>query len=131
MIDFAAIVEQAADALIFADREGTVRVWNTAAARLFGFTADEILGRSMDLIIPEKLRDAHWRGFDHAMKTGEMRLAGQPTITRGLHKSGARLYVEMTFALVRSGDEAVGSVAIARDVTAKVEAQKAGRPSAS
>ena len=117
-LDVASIVEQAGDAFIFADGDGIIRIWNVAAARVFGFTADEVIGRAMDMIIPEKLRDAHWKGYEHAMQTGQLRLAGKPTLTRGAHKSGGRLYVEMTFALVRdAGGDPVGSVAIARDVT--------------
>ena len=126
-----AIVAQAGDALIFADHEGVIRVWNAAASRVFGFSAEEALGQSLDLIIPEKLREAHWRGFDQAMTTGQMRLGGAPTVTRGQSKSGERLYVEMTFALVRAtGGEAIGSVAIARNVTARVERERAARSSA-
>ena len=125
------IIEQAGDAVIFADREGIIRVWNAAATRVFGFAAEEALGQNLDLIIPEKLREAHWRGFDQAMATGHMRLGGEPTVTRGSHKSGARLYVEMTFALVRDEQGGIlGSVAVARNVTARVEREKAARSSA-
>lgn len=117
-MDLAGIVEQAADAFIFADASGVIRIWNAGATRVFGFGPDEALGQSLDLIIPEKLRGAHWTGYDRAMQSGELRLSGRPTLTRGTHKSGARLYVEMTFALVRDGQgQPVGSVAIARDVT--------------
>ena len=117
-MDLAGIVEQAADAFIFADASGVIRIWNAGATRVFGFGPDEALGQSLDLIIPEKLRGAHWTGYDRAMQSGELRLSGKPTLTRGTHKSGARLYVEMTFALVRDGQgQPVGSVAIARDVT--------------
>ncbi len=90
------ILDQAADAVIFADRSGTMRRWNGAAAVLFGFPAEEALGQSLDLITPEYLRAAHWRGFDAAMKNVALKL--RPTLTRGLHKSGRKLYVEMTFA---------------------------------
>lgn len=62
-----AILDSVADAVIFADRSGTIRRWNPAAATLFGFPADEALGRTLDLIIPEHLRSAHWRGFDGAV----------------------------------------------------------------
>jgi PAS domain S-box-containing protein len=118
VLDLASIVDQAGDAFVFADREGVIRIWNAAAARVFGFTAEEVVGRGMDIMIPEKLRDAHWRGYRNAMATGELRLAGKATLTRGAHKSGARLYVEMTFALVRDvNGQPAGSVAIARDVT--------------
>jgi len=64
------IVLNAGDALIFIDAHGVIRVWNAMAAALFGFSAEEALGRSVDLIIPEHLREAHWRGFNRAMAHG-------------------------------------------------------------
>jgi PAS domain S-box-containing protein len=98
---------------------------------VFGFSAEEALGQNLDLIIPERLREAHWRGFDQAMATGHLRLGGEPTVTRGVHKSGARLYVEMTFALVSDNQgKSIGSVAVARNVTVRVEREKAARSSA-
>ena len=112
------ILEQAADALIYANRQGVIERWNQAAATLFGFSADEAIGQRLDLIIPERLRAGHWRGFDAAMASGATRLLGHPTVTRAEHKSGRKLYVEMSFALVKgSAGTALGSVAIARDVT--------------
>lgn len=123
-----AILDQAADAVIFSDVEGLIRVWNAAAARIFGFAAEEALGRSLDLIIPEHLRQAHWSGFHRAMQSGATRLGGRPTMTRGLHRSGRRLYVEMSFAVVRAPSGAIaGSVAVARDATARYEEEKARR----
>jgi PAS domain S-box-containing protein len=122
------IIADAGDAIIFADTGGVIRVWNAAAARIFGFSAEEALGQSLDLIIPENLRDAHWTAFDRALNSGATRLAGKPTITRGTHKSGQRLYVEMSFALVRTpAGDIVGSVAVARDATVRFEEEKARR----
>lgn len=122
------IIDQAADALIYADREGRIARWNQAACRIFGFSRDEALGASLDLIIPERLRAAHWAGYHAALSSGSMRLEGAPTLTRGEHRSGRKLYVEMTFALVRDeAGKAVGSVAMARDVTDKVERERAAR----
>lgn len=109
------ILQQAGDALIYADQQGIIRVWNAAAERLFGFTADEAIGQSLDLIVPEKLRAAHWRGFDAAMASGQTKHAGAPTRTKALTKSCEVIYAEMTFALVKdaaSGE--MGSVAMAR-----------------
>jgi len=121
-----AILDSAGDAVIFADRSGTIRRWNRAAAALFGFAAGEALGQNLDLIIPPHLRAAHWRGFDAAMANGVLKLEGRPTLTRGLHKSGRKLYVEMTFALVvAAGGEVEGSVAVARDVTERIERERA------
>jgi PAS domain S-box-containing protein len=117
----AQILDDVADALIYADRSGTIRRWNRAATTLFGFTAQDALGRSLDLIIPEHLREAHWRGFDAALESGTMKLAGRPTLTRARHKDGRKLYIEMTFALVKdAGGAVLGSVAMARDVTERV-----------
>jgi PAS domain S-box-containing protein len=119
------ILEQTTDALVYSDVDGRIARWNAAAASLFGFGDEEAIGRSLDLIIPEHLRAAHWSGFRKAVASGQTRLAGRPSLTRAVHKDGRKLYVEMTFALVK--DEAglvVGSVAIARDVTGRVEKER-------
>ncbi|MCC6472108.1 MAG: PAS domain S-box protein [Burkholderiales bacterium] len=122
------IIDQTSDALIYADRTGTIVRWNQASRRLFGYTADEALGGSLDIIIPEHLRAAHWSGFNAAIETGRTRLDGRPTLTRALRKDGRKLYVEMTFALVTNPDGAVvGSVAVARDVTERTEKERAAR----
>jgi PAS domain S-box-containing protein len=117
----ARILDDVADALISADRSGTITRWNRASTALFGFSAEEALGQSLDLIIPEHLREAHWKGFDAALASGTMKLAGRPTLTRAQHKDGRKLYIEMTFALVKdTGGAVLGSVAMARDVTERV-----------
>jgi PAS domain S-box-containing protein len=117
----ARILDDVADALIYADRSGTITRWNRASTALFGFSAEEALGQSLDLIIPEHLRAAHWKGFDAALESGTMKLAGRPTVTRAQHKDGRKLYIEMTFALVKdNGGAVLGSAAMARDVTERV-----------
>ena len=117
--------------MIFADRSGTIRRWSRASAALFGFSAAEAVGQSLDLIVPGHLRAAHWRGFDDAMTNGVLKLEGRPTLTRALHKSGRKLYVDMTFARVAVGGVAEGAVAVARDVTERVLRQKATQTDAS
>ena len=121
------ILDQVADAVIYVNYSGTIMRWNHASIALFGYSAEEALGQSVELIIPEHLRAPHWSGFDAAMKKGALKLQGRPTLTRALHKSGRRLYVEMTFAIVK-GDaesEVLGAVAMARDVTERVERERA------
>jgi PAS domain S-box-containing protein len=122
-----AILEQIADAVIYADETGTIMRWNHAAAALFGYSAAEARGQHLDLIIPEHLRAAHWRGFEAAMTHGVMKLQGRPTLTRATHQTGRTLYVDMTFALVKghAGGAARGAVAVARDVTERIEQQRA------
>jgi len=120
------ILAQAADALIYARRDGRIERWNAAAQRVFGFSAAEAIGQSLDLIIPEHLRAGHWRGWDAAMQTAQLKLNGQATLTRALTKAGGKCFVEMSFALVM--DDAgtpIGAVAMARDVTARVAKERA------
>jgi PAS domain S-box-containing protein len=121
------ILDQVGDAIICADHTGAIIRWNRASTALFGFSAEEALGQSLELIIPDHLRAAHWSGFDAAMTKGALKLQGRPTLTRALHKSGRRLYVEMTFAVVKgdAGSEVLCSVAMARDVTERVERERA------
>ena len=124
------ILEQTADAIIYSNRQGIIERWNKAATALFGYQCTEANGQSLDLIIPEELRAAHWRGFEAAVMRGATRLHGRPTLTRAEHKSGARLYVEMSFALVIDElGEVLGSVAMARDATDRVQRQKAAAKS--
>jgi PAS domain S-box-containing protein len=121
------ILDDVADAVISTDRSGAIIRWNHASTALFGYSAEEALGRSVELIIPERLRAAHWSGFDAAMAKGATKLEGNPTLTRAVHKSGRRLYVEMTFAIVKGDTESevLGAVATARDVTGRVEQERA------
>ncbi len=126
-VPWAELVAGTPDAIIYADREGTIRVWNDGAAALFGFSAAEALGQNLDLIIPERLRAAHWAGFDRAMETGKTKGGREVRTTRGLHKDGRRLYVEMSFgvAVDAATGRAVGSVAMARDGTERYLASRA------
>jgi len=122
------ILDQVADAVICTNHSGAIVRWNPACTGLFGYSAEEALGQSVELIIPEHLRAPHWSGYDAAMTKGATKLQGRPTLTRALHKSGRRLYVEMTFAIVK-GDttksDVLGAVAMARDVTERVERERA------
>ena len=120
------ILEQAADALIYANRRGIIERWNQAAATLFGFSADEAIGQSLDLIIPERLRAGHWRGFDAAMMHGAAQHGRVSRVTKALVRGGGSIYVDMSFAVVCDGSGvAIGSVAVARDVSARYREEQA------
>ena len=122
------IVEQLPDAVIVSDRQGVIEVWNRAAEALFGFTAAEAIGASLDIIIPERFRQVHWAGFHQAAANGRTRLGSQVRTTRSMHKQGHKLYVDLSFGLVIDAAGAVvGATAVARDCTARFEADKALR----
>jgi hypothetical protein len=74
----------------------------------------------LDLIIPERLRDAHWTGYRRAIDTGHTQNAQRVLTTRSVHKDGSKLYVDLSFGLVRSRDGSVaGALAIGRDCTVR------------
>jgi PAS domain S-box-containing protein len=108
---------------VASDRDGLIRHWNPGAERMFGHAAAEALGRSLDLIIPERLRARHWEGYRHVMAIGQSRYsAGALLSVPALRKDGARLSVEFTIAPIRSASgEIVGLVAVMRDATARFE----------
>ena len=78
---FQAILGQASDAIIFADHRGTIRLWNRGAETIFGYSAAEMLGNSLDLIIPDRLRRAHWEGFRKAIDTAQTKHRGRVLTT--------------------------------------------------
>ncbi|MCC6207166.1 MAG: PAS domain S-box protein [Gammaproteobacteria bacterium] len=123
---FQASVEQAPDAIIFADRSGAIRVWNSGAETVFGYSADEMQGCNLDVIIPERLRSAHWQGFHRAIDTGLTKYDNRVLTTRSVHKNGSKLYVDMSFGLVRDATGVViGALAVARDCTVRHLKEKA------
>ena len=125
---FRALVEQTPDAVVFADRDGIIRVWNPAAEAVFGFGAAEAIGQSLDLIVPERFRRAHWEGFHRAMASGRTRPGDPVRVTRSLHKLDRKLYVEISFGLIKDeSGTAIGSVAVGRDCSARFLAEKARR----
>jgi PAS domain S-box-containing protein len=111
------------EAIIAADREGLICFWNPGAERVFGHSAADAIGRSLDLIIPERLRNRHWHGYRGTIATGKSRYGeGDVLSVPALHKSGAIISIEFTILPLR--DSSVGLiaiVAIVRDVTKRFE----------
>ena len=123
-----AIVAQSPDAIVFADRDGVIRLWNRGAEVLFGFPAADVIGSNLDVIIPEQFRQAHWAGFRRAVASGHTRHGDKVRTTRAVHRFGHKLYVDLTFALVRDQSGLViGSVAMGRDCSDRYLAEKALR----
>jgi PAS domain S-box-containing protein len=126
-----AIVEQSQDAIIFADREGVIRLWNRGAEIIFGFGAQEAIGQGLNLIIPEKLRRGHDEGWRRAMETGQLRHDGRVLTTRCEQKFGVRLYVDLSFGLLKdAAGHVIGAFAIGRDCTERYLEQQALRTQA-
>jgi len=117
-----ALLASSSDAIIATNREGHITFWNPGAERIFGFAANEAVGKSLDLIIPENLRARHWEGFHHVMKTGISRYGdGDLLSVPGLAKDGRRISVEFTIVMLRDETGVAGTVAVMRDVTKRFE----------
>jgi PAS domain S-box-containing protein len=121
------LLEGSPDAVLVSDRDGVTRYWNEAATRLFGFTADEAVGHSMDLIVPERLRGRHWDGWKGVMASGVTKYgAGQLLAVPAVHKDGRALSVEFSIQLLRDGSGRIEWVAaVFRDVTERFQRDKA------
>ena len=120
------IVEDAPDAIIYADGGGTIRLWNAAAEAMFGYRAEEAVGQSLDLIIPEKLRGRHWEGYRDVMATGVTRYGRELLKVPALRKDGSRISLEFSILLLRDAAGAIlGAAAILRDVTERWQQERA------
>ena len=119
------IVEGAQDAIVFADQDGIIRLWNSGAEAIFGYSAEEALGQTLDLIVPEKLRKKHWEGYRKVMETGVTRYGSELLAVPALNKDDSRISVEFTIVLLKDDTgEPQGTAAIMRDVTKRWQKEK-------
>ena len=116
----AAVARIVGDGIVVADPDGRIAFWNDAAERIFGWTAADAVGESLDLIVPERNRSAHWSGYEKTMATGETRYGNDLLRVPALHRDGSRRSIAFTVALLTGVDGGVGGiVAVIRDETAR------------
>jgi PAS domain S-box-containing protein len=116
------------EAVVFADPDGIIQLWNRGAEVLFGYAAAEAVGRSLDIIIPEDLRARHWEGYQNAIAAGRTRLGARALPTRAVRKDRETIYVELSFAIVQTEAGApAGALAVGRNITDRYAQDKALR----
>ena len=116
------------EAVIFANREGVIRYWGSGAEAVFGHSAADALGNSLDLIIPERFRSAHWQAYDRAIASGQTQYQGRVLTTRSMHQDGSKLFVDLSFDIVKDPHDVVlGALATGRDCTARYLAERQQR----
>jgi PAS domain S-box-containing protein len=119
-IDFEQLLKAIGDGVVVADAKGNIIFWNAAAERIFGFTEQEAIGKSLDLIIPERQRQRHWDGYHKTMDTGQTRYGHDLLRVPALHKEGRPLSIAFTVAMLYTPDHQVSAiVAVVRDETAR------------
>ena len=119
------LVNNAPEAMLISDRKGIIRFWNSGAEQMFGHTAAEAVGQSLDLIIPENLRSRHWEGYGRVMASGETKYKTGLLSSPGIRKDGSRVSLEFSMVLLR--DEAgnmEGCASIMRDITERWKKEK-------
>ncbi|OBF33873.1 histidine kinase [Mycobacterium sp. ACS1612] len=121
----AAVVRESAEAIVVTDPAGIIRLWNEGSARIFGYPVEEAMGQNLDIIIPEKLRERHWKGYFQTMATGYTRYGDKLLSVPATHRDGHRLSIEFSVALLRDdADQIVGISAIMREVTERRNAER-------
>ena len=127
-IDLKQLVEAMGDALMVADAGGAITLWNPAAQRMFGFTEAEAMGKSLDLIIPQRQQQRHWDGYHKTMATGITRYGNDVLRVPAVHKDGHTLSIAFTVALLTGADGKVeGIAAVVRDESARFAEERALR----
>jgi PAS domain S-box-containing protein len=121
---FRSLVESATDAIVLADEDGLIVSWNQAARRLFGYTEAEVRGKPLTIIMPQRYRTAHERGFQRVRSTGQSRLIGSLIAVEGLRKDGSEFPLELSVATWKSGGQSFYS-GIIRDITERRRAEVA------
>lgn len=112
------IVNNAPDAILFSDHDGIIQLWNRGAEMIFGYSAEEALGQSLDLIIPEGLRKRHWDGYHQVMETGETHYGTELLSVPAIHRDGHQLSCAFSIIMIRDQkDDLIGIASIMRDVT--------------
>ena len=125
-INFSDLVHSLGDAVVISDGKGTIIYWNPAAERIFGFSEAESLGSSMDLIVPERLRQRHNEGYEHSMQTGTTRYGDKLLTVPSLHKSGKPLSIAFTVSMIFDEQrQPIAVAAVIRDDTERFNEQRA------
>jgi PAS domain S-box-containing protein len=119
------IVEDSPIAILFADRDGKIRFWNAGAEAMFGYTPEEALGQSLDLIVPERQRAQHWVGWARVMASGVTKYGREALAVPATRKDGSRISIEFNIVLLRAPTgELLGAAAMVQDVTVRWQQQK-------
>lgn len=121
------ILDSATDVIVTIDQTSEIVHANTAAYKIFGYTASELTGQSVTILMPEAARERHRAGISQFLRTGQQQQSWQGLRFNGLHRDGHEFPIEMSFGAVRRPDGSFHFTGIIRDVTALVEAEDSKR----
>jgi len=119
----AGLIATAQDAIISIDEEGIVNIWNLAAEKIFGYSENEIMGKSITAIIPEKYKKKHDEGLKHFLETGQPRIIGKSIEITGKTKEGNEIPIELALSFQKTENKKYSFTGIIRDRTFEVNAK--------
>jgi diguanylate cyclase (GGDEF)-like protein/PAS domain S-box-containing protein len=123
-LEYRSIVETAAESFISADSDGRIVEWNRKAERDFGWSREEVIGRTVaETVVPPRLRDAYGEGISRFLRTGGPRLLGRPLELQVMHRDGHEFPVEVTISLLRTGGGGYRFNAFLRDIAERKQAE--------
>ncbi len=125
---FRSVVNSASDGIVSADNHGAIMSWNRGAQKIFGYAEEEVLGKPVEVLMPERYREAHRKALERMHSTGELRLAGKILEVHGLRKDGSEFPVELSLSTWKAGGE-LFCTAILRDITERKRAEEELRKS--
>jgi len=127
-LDLRQLLAAVGDAVVVTDGAGAIILWNPGAERMFGYTEREALGASLDLIIPERMRQRHWDGYHQTMRTGETKYGTTLLRVPATHRDGSSLSIAFSVAMLHGPDGAPSAVAaVIRDETSRFNEDRALR----
>jgi PAS domain S-box-containing protein len=125
-VDLKQLVDCIGDAIVVVDAHEKIVMWNPAATRIFGYSEEEALGSTLDLIVPERQRHRHNEGCRKSMETGVTRYGASLLKVPALHKNGSMLSIAFTVGMLFDENQKVnGIVALIRDETERYAQERA------
>ena len=120
---FRAVTESAIDSIITTDAQGVILEWNHAASHLFGFAKEEAVGRTIEMIIPSRYRQAHAHGLQRYLQGGKPALIGTVASLTAMRRNGSEFPIELSLSTWKN-DDAVYFTSIIRDVSERKRADE-------
>ncbi|QWE19058.1 PAS domain-containing protein [Polynucleobacter corsicus] len=124
-LDFKALVTQLGEAVIISDRDENILFWNASAERIFGFTPEEALGKTLSIITPERFRERHSKGYFHTIQTGHTKYGHTLLRVPAVHKDGRSISIAFSVSMLFDDQKrAIAIAAIIRDETERFQEER-------
>lgn len=125
VVNFKTLVSHTGEAVIISDRDENILFWNASAQRIFGYSEDEALGKTLSIITPERFRERHSKGYFHTMETGKTKYGNTLLRVPAIHKDGRSISIVFSVTMIfNDQDQPVAIAAIIRDETERFQEER-------